>query len=207
MKLLQFLESIHDVGFLVEGFSFGTKCLLLFQVFLEIIVAKFFIHLQQVVEALHSHLIRLPHFCIIFRRHFANGFEVLLKLLNGAVLTIHVVGIFCYLINLRNDFALFGKIFSLQGILRSIVGSSFLFDFCIQTLELFFQLIGSGGKSSLFITLGNEGFFFFRQFFLADSGKSHPDTNNIFLHFVDGLLCKVLKHLHELLLIHSCIVG
>ena len=62
MQGLQFLEGLYHIGFLGKEFGLLYEVALYFQVFLEIKVAKLFVHLQTVENLLYHQLVVLPAF-------------------------------------------------------------------------------------------------------------------------------------------------
>lgn len=117
MQGLEFLERVYHIRLFGQQLGLLYEVAFDFQVFLEIEVAKLFVHLQAIENLLHYELIVFPTFVDCPGRNVGYGLEILLELTYLRDMEVYVVYVGCDSLELVNDLVL----------LRQVVDTPFLF--------------------------------------------------------------------------------
>ena len=122
------MERVDDVFHVVKFLGLDTKLLLYFEILLEIVVTKFLVDFEQVVELLDSLLIGFPHVGLVGGWHGANLLELLLQLLHAPKVAVDVVGVGGDGIDLLNDGFLLVEVGGTLGLKFGMIFSAFILD-------------------------------------------------------------------------------
>ena len=135
MEFLEFLEGIHHILALGEGLSLLAVGGLGFQVLLEVQVAEFPVDLDQVVEFLHIHLVRVVHVPVVLLRDRSNLAPAVLDFpeLGESVLHVHFVADEGLQVLNHRQFLL--EVFLAFGIQFLIIFGTCFLIFIVQGLE------------------------------------------------------------------------